>query len=67
MSCSRGHDWESFKNGGQKCICSACDRNLLVGITMRKQRCFVEECGALLEVDEKVVKERMRDSTIFER
>jgi hypothetical protein len=67
VSCSKGHGWGSFKNSGAKCICSSCDRNLLLEITTRKQRCFMEGCEAVLEVNEEIVKERVRNRGIFQR
>jgi hypothetical protein len=39
---------------------------ILVGeITKRKQRCFVDGCEAVLEVDEEIVRERVRNRGIF--
>jgi hypothetical protein len=68
--CEKRHRWTSFGKivwHSQKCICNTCDREMLMHITMRKQTCFAEGCESILNIDERAVKEGVKDKILLER
>jgi hypothetical protein len=68
--CGQHHRWDSFGKDAahsRKCICTTCDEDLLMSITMRKQKCFAEGCESVLNIDKGVVREKVADEELIEK
>ena len=63
-SCRRGHSWKDWAKVGS-CICNICDRDIVLDITRREEKCFVDGCESFLDVSVGVVEGKIDDEDIF--
>ncbi len=60
-SCRRGHTWRDWAKIGS-CICNFCDKEIVLDITKREKKCFVEGCESLLNVLVNVVERKVDEN-----
>ncbi|OCL02941.1 hypothetical protein AOQ84DRAFT_420999 [Glonium stellatum] len=68
VACSAGHcnDYWFWSNGLAG-PCHECDPDLVLNISKRKQKCFVEHCHRILNVNEQVVKDWLGPGPLLEK
>jgi len=50
----------------KKSICSFCNKDLLLNVTLRKQKCFSSDCGCFASVKEKIVRAKVDEEKLLE-
>jgi hypothetical protein len=48
------------------CICSFCNKDVLLNSTLRKQKCFRSGCECFVNIDEKIVRTKVEDAKLLE-
>jgi hypothetical protein len=64
--CRQNHTWANWTEEGH-CICNLCDMEMVLNITLRRRKCFVEGCESLLNVDREVVSNEIEDEKLLEK
>jgi hypothetical protein len=60
VSCRKYHGW---KQTGL--ICTDCDRDMVLKITLRKQKCFAEGCELILNIDSQALSGKVKDEHLL--
>jgi len=60
VSCRKNHAWE--RTG---LVCTGCDRDMVLNITLRKQKCFAEGCELILNIDSQAMRGKVKDENLL--
>lgn len=63
-TCGKGHFWCDWAKIGS-CICNICDKDIVLDVTKREKKCFIEGCESLLNVTIDVVEGKIDDEDLF--